>query len=484
MKAVVLNRIKCVAKVMVFLAVILPMEVAAQEAAKPARPEALTYPESQFQPPRPERIQLENGLILYLLPDHMIPMIRVRGIIHAGSLCETHEDSGLAYLTANLLRLGGSTITSATEMNRQLEFAGASLESGAGRDSASVSLLTLTKDQEMGIRFLSEILLHPAFAQEPLQQRKTEILDALRRQNDDPTEITRREFRRVLFGDHPYGWDTLGNEKTVPSFDREDLIRWHQAWFHPDRTILCITGDFQREEMLERIRKFLGVWPHAGKPIQYPEVKPSPAVGKNYFIPKELNQSTVRIGQLGVAYNNPDKIPLEVLNFILGGGSFSSRLFNRVRTESGYAYTVVSQFEGSLLRGQFLAFLQTKSGNAVKATQLTQEIIREMAVGDNITEEEVSLAKESKLNDFVFKFETPAESAYLRAEGEFFGLPEDYLETYRERLSAITLEDVKRVARQYLIPQEETLMILGAPEIRDDLKVFGEFEEIQLEKEQ
>ena len=457
---------------------------AAQDKVKPPRPESLTFPESIFQPPRPERIQLENGLTLFLLADPMIPMIRIRGLIHAGSLCETSEESGLASLSANLLRLGGSTITSATEMNRQLEYVGATLESYAGRDFASISLLALSKDREMGIRFLSEILLHPAYTEGPMKQRKTEILDALRRQNDDPVEITRREFRRILFGDHPYGRDPLGDEKSVPSFDREDLMRWHQAGYHPDRTILCITGDFQRDEMLELLRKYLGGWPRGGVPVNYAEVKSCGAEGKTFFIPKELNQSTVRVGHLGIARNNPDKVPLEVLNFILGGGGFSSRLFNRVRTEGGFAYTVVSEFEESLLTGQFLAFLQTKSEKTTQATQLTREIIHGMAVDTDITEEEVKLAKQSKLNDFVFKFETPAESAYLRAEVEFFGLPEDYLETYRQRLSAITLDDIKRVARQYLKPEEETLLILGTPDIRDDLKVFGDFEEIQLQKEQ
>ncbi len=468
----------------VFLFLIISSIAVAQDSGKPARPESLIFPESHFQPPHPERVQLENGLTLYLLPDSMIPMIRIRGLIHAGSLCEKKEESGLAYLTANLLRLGGSTITSTTEMNRQLEFAGATLESSAGRDYASVSLLALSRDREMGIRFLSEILLQPAFADEPLKQRKTEILDGLRRQNDDPVEITRREFRRVLFGDHPYGRDPLGNEQSVPAFERKDLIRWHQAWYHPDRTILCISGDFKRDEILELVRKYLGGWPRSGVPVSYPEVRSCGAEGKTFFIPKDLNQSTVRIGHFGIARNNPDKIPLEVLNFILGGGGFSSRLFNRVRTEGGFAYTVVSEFEESLLTGQFLAFLQTKSEKTVQATRLTQDIIRGMAVDTDITEEEVELAKQAKLNDFVFKFETPAESAYLHAEVEFYGLPEDYLEKYRERLSAVTLEDIRRVARQYLKPEEQTLMILGSPDIRDDLKVFGNYEEIQLQKEQ
>ncbi len=466
----------------ILIGLAIPMAALGQEGTvpRPERPERIQFPEQQFHPPKPERMVLGNGMVVYLLPDPMIPQIRVSALIQAGSLRETAKEAGLAGLTAEVARLGGSTITPATEMNRLLEFAGADLETGAQRDYAGVSLRVLSKDRELGLRLLGELLLHPALPEDKLGQRRAEALEELRRQNDDPSEVTRREFRKLLFGDHPYGRDPLGSQETLGAFTREDLIRWHERWWRPDYTILSVSGDFSREEMLALLEKELGPWSRSGHAEPYPPVIETSNPGKRFFIEKDLNQSTVRIGHLGVSRNSPDKIPLEVLNFILGGGGFSSRLFNKVRNESGYAYTAVSEFEESLLRGQFLAFLQTQSANTAKATALAKEIIETVARGDDLTEEEVALAKESKLNDFVFKFETPADVARQYAQLEFHGLPSDYLETYRDNLSRVSLEDVRRVARQYLKPELLTILILGNASGREVSKELGEFVEIQL----
>ncbi|MCG3197951.1 MAG: putative zinc protease [bacterium] len=464
------------------LGILIPAFALAQgeDPVRPDRPEQIRFPEQQFHPPKPERVVLKNGLVVYLLPDPMIPQIRLSGLIHAGSLRETAKESGLAGLTAEVLRLGGSTITPATEMNRLLEYAGADLEAGAQRDYVALSLRVLSKDRDLGIRLLGEILLHPAFPEDKLNQRRAEALEELRRQNDDPSEITRREFRKLLFGDHPYGRDPLGAPETLLAFTREDLVRWHERWWRPNFTIFSVAGDFTRDEMLALLEKELGAWAKSDHPETYPPVAPTANLGKRFFIEKDLNQSTVRIGHLGVPRNSADKVPIEVLNFILGGGGFSSRLFNKVRNESGYAYTAVSEFEESLLRGQFLAFLQTQTANTVKAAALAKEIIETVAKGDDLTEGEVALAKESKLNDFVFKFETPADVARQYAQLEYFGLPPDYLETYRERLAGVTLQDVRRVAREYLKPSELTILILGNPSVRGSLEELGEFSEIEL----
>jgi predicted Zn-dependent peptidase len=427
----------------------------------------------------PEKIVLKNGLVVFLLPNPMIPQVRATAMIHAGSLREEPEESGLASLTASVMRLGGSTITSATEMNRKLEFAGASLECSAIRDFAGISLKALSKDRDLAFGLMAEMLLAPAFPQEKIDQRRAEMVDSLRRQEDDPTEITRREFRKLLFGNHPYGRDPLGTEATLASFSRDDLVRWHSKWFKPNRILLSVSGDFSRDEMVTLLEKLFGSWDAAKENPDYPPVSQTSNLGKRFFVAKDLNQSTVRIGHLGIARNDPDRIPVDVLNFIVGSGGFSSRLFNRVRNESGFAYSALSEFEDALLQGQFLAFLQTQTANTAKATELALQIIREVAETANITEEELNLAKQSKLNDFVFKFETPSDSCLLRAQLEFYGMPADYWETYRERLAAVTLEDVKRVARKYLRPEQLTILILGSEEVPPLLKDLGEFSEIK-----
>ena len=461
------------------LGVFMVMAVPGLAADRPDRPEKIQFPDQPFHPPKPERIEMANGLIVYLLPDRSIPLVRAMGLIHAGSLCEKPEESGLAGLTASLLRLGGSTVTSATEMNRALEFAGASLESAGSRDYASLSMRVLSQDLDLGIRLLSEILVSPAFPPDKIDQRRAEALDTLRRQEDDPLEVTRREFRKLMYGEHPYGRDPLGDEQTLPKFTREDLLQWHKRFIHPDRMILALSGDFERQQILALLEKYLGGWPKGNVPVEYPEVKPSPAAGKSYFIRKDLNQSTIRLGHLGIARNNPDKVTIEVLNFILGGGSFSSRLFNRVRSDSGYAYRVVSDFEESLLTGQFVVVLQTQSANAVKAEKLTRDIVKEIARADDITQEELDLAKQSRMNDFVFEFETPSDTCNLSAQVEYFRVPQDYLEKYRERVAALTLEDLKKAAAKYLKPDQLTLLVLGNSDVEKELSTSGPLEMIE-----
>jgi predicted Zn-dependent peptidase len=295
-------------------------------------------------------------------------------------------------------------------------------------------------------------------------------------------EITRREFRRLLYGDHPYGRDPLGTPETLGRFNREDLVAWHSRWYRPIRTVFAVSGDFERAWMLEQIRGLFGDPPGGSGEFTYPEVFHQANDGRRFFIEKDLNQSTVRIGHLGIRKDNPDALPLEILNYIIGGGGFTSRLVNKVRTESGFAYLVGSVFDEPLLTGQFLAVLQTQTKNAVNAMRLTMEVIRDAVENENITQEELVQAKESKLNEFVFKFETPYDVVRQYAELEYYSLPLDYLETYRDRLAAITHEDLARVGKKYIDTSAMTVLVLGHKDARPGLEELGEVEDIQLEE--
>ena len=454
----------------------------AEPAAKslPRHPSEIAYPTLEFHPPKPERVEMENGLVAFLLPERSIPLIRATALIRAGALCESTEEQGLSDLAARVMRLGGTVQVSATAMNERLEYVGASLESGSDRDYSSVSLRVLSKDGDLGFRLMSDLLQNPAFPQDKIDQRKSEALEALRRENDDPMEITRREFRKLLYGDHPYGRDPLGTPETLAAFDRDDLVAWHSRWYHPDRTIFAVAGDFDRDWMLERLGGLFGTGSEATPASEYPEVLSQPTEGKKFFIVKDLNQSTVRVGHLGIRKDNPDALALDVLNYIIGGGGFTSRLVNKVRTESGYAYLVASVFDEPLLTGQFLAVLQTQTKNAVKAARLATDIIRDAVENANVTEEELKQAKDSKLNEFVFNFETPYDVVRRYAEMEYYGLPPDYLETYRERLANITLQDLARVGRQYVHPDRMTALVLGHNDLRAELGEWGPYEEIDL----
>ena len=446
---------------------------------RPAHPTLIEFPPLEFHPPSAERIELKNGMVVFLLPDSTVPMVRAFGMIQAGALCETAEEQGLADLTARVMRLGGTKIVSATELNERLEYVGASLETASDRDYAMISLRALSKDRDMVLELFADLLRNPAFPTDKLDQRRNEALEELRRQDDDPMEITRREFRRLLYGEHPYGRDPLGTPETLASFGRDNLQAWHARHFHPNRMILAVSGDFERAWFLSKLDLLLGDWPKAEGAFAPPPVEPQPTAGKRFFIEKDLNQSTIRMGHLGIRKDNLDAIALDVLNYILGGGGFSSRLVNKVRTEAGFAYLVASVFDEPLLTGQFLAVLQTQTKNSVAAARLTMDIIRDVAENDNLTDAEITLAKEARLNDFVFKFETPHDVARRYAEIEFYGLPSDYLETYRDRLAAVSREDLIRVAREYIKPSQMTVLILGREEVLPEFQGMGPVDKME-----
>ncbi|MCA9424383.1 MAG: insulinase family protein [Candidatus Omnitrophica bacterium] len=450
---------------LLILIVSIPWSVA-QEWTRVERPSELEFPAQEFHPPKPERRELPNGMVVYMLPDSSIPQVRAYARIKAGSIHEKPEEVGLASLTASLLRLGGSESVSADEMNDQLEFVGASLESGSTRDYASVSLRVLSKDKEMGFEYFADILRHPAFPQDKIDQRKGEVSEKLRRQLDDPMEITRNEFREMLYGDHPYGRNPDGTQESLASFTREDLVRWHEETYHPNRIILAISGDFEPDWLMETLEKLFGDWPKFEGEIPEPQVGDQVSVGETFFIEKDLNQSTVRFGHLGIRKDNPDAIPLDVLNFVIGGGGFSSRLVNEVRTRGGYAYMVASIFDEPLLQGQFVTILQTQSKNTMEATELAKEVISKAIQPGSLTDEEIELAKESKLNDFVFNFETPQAVVQAYADLEFYGLPDNYLETYRENLAKVTREDLEKVGTKYIHPDKMSLLVLGNSEVK------------------
>lgn len=459
---------------------VLPLQSAAEETNLPAHPKEIVYPEQTFHPPKPERRELANGMVVYLLPDPSIPLVRAYARVRAGSLHEAPAEEGLASLTASLLRLGGSETTPADEMNERLEAVGAALESAGTRDYSGASLRVLSKDKEMGFQFLAEILRQPAFPEEKIAQRKGEVAEILRRQWDDPMEITRNEFRKLLYGGHPYARNPDGTEATLASFDRSDLVEWHRKAFHPNRIILSVSGDFEPDWLMQTLDEKFGDWPKSASDLPEPEAPKDQPPAKSFLITKDLSQSTVRFGHLGIAKGHPDAIALDVLNFIIGGGGFSSRLVNEVRTKGGYAYLVASIFDEPLQRGQFVGILQTQTKNTLDAARLAQQTIAAALEPGSLTDEEIELAKESKLNDFVFNFETPQAVVQAYADLEFYGMPGDYLETYRENLAKVTREDLEAVGRKHIDPNNMTFLCLGNPEVAGMLEEAGvEFERVE-----
>jgi predicted Zn-dependent peptidase len=420
-------------------------------------------------------------MVLYLLEDHELPLVHIKAMIRTGNVYEPPDKIGLAGLTGAVMRSGGSPSISGDALDDELEFMAAELSSLIGPDAGFASLNLLKKDFDRGLALFADMLMHPAFPQEKLDLAKRQVLEGIRRRNDNPAGIAGRQFAKRVYGaNHP-----LARESTVETIGRttrDDLIAFHAAYYHPDAVILAVSGDFEKKEMIEAIRLAFAGWPP--KKTDLPSLPPvldefKPSVN---LVEKDITQTHLRIGHLGIRQNDPDYFAVTLMDDILGSGGFRSRLFREVRTRQGLAYSVGSVFTaGYLERGLFVAYGETKATSTHQAiTAIEREINRIRT--ESVTDDELRVAKDSFLNSFVFSFSNSAQIASRQSSLEYYGLPPDYLERFRDGVVAVTRDAIRNVAQKYLRPEALIILAVGRPDRFDQpLSSFGEVNVISLE---
>lgn len=435
-----------------------------------------------FVPPKVDRVVLENGMILHLLEDHDLPIFNITARIKTGAIYEPEGKSGLANLTGYVMRSGGTLSMPADKMNEELEFMASSVETSIDRESGNANLSVLKKDIDKGLEIFADVLMNPAFPEDKIKMRKDEIIEAIRRENDNPTQISHREFRKILYDrKHPYSRKVEGTRESIEKITRNDIVAFHKKFFYPNNIILGISGDFTKEEIIKKLKTVFADWKK--EDIQFPEI---PNVERRYersvnYVYKDVNQANVIMGHLGIHRKSPDYFPVMIMNFILGGGSFSARIPSRIRSDEGLAYSAFSAFQTSKDIGIFFVSCQTKLNSTNRAISIALEEIdkiRKTSVGD----EELMLAKETFMNQFIFRFVASAHIVGQMVDIEYEGLPLNYLDTYLDNVKAITKEDVARVARKYLHPDKMKILVVGNKEKFDKpLDTFGEVNVIKLE---
>ncbi len=443
--------------------------------------ENLTFPPLNFTPPTVERHTLDNGMTLFFASDHELPVISMYALIKTGSIYEPAEKIGVAAVTAEVMRTGGTTTYSSDAINDLLEFVAASVEVDIGEDSGSVALWTLKRNLDTALKIFAEVLRRPAFEQEKIDLAKNHMLESIRRRNDSPENIRGREFMRVLYGNmHPLA--RIPQIETIDAITRDDLIAFHQTYVHPNNVMLAVTGDFESAEMLKTLTETFGNWPSAD--VKLPEVEPvkyefSPGV---YLVDKDVEQTNLGIGHLGIMADNPDYPAVRVLDLILGSGGFSSRLFQKVRTERGLAYTVGSYLgAGTRDYAPFLIYCGTRNDAVQETIQVILDAIKEM-LATEVTERELDSAKNQYLNSYIFKFATVNDIIRRKMFYEYVGYPPDFLETFRDNVMKVTQADVLRAAQTYLHPDKMKILAVGSrDQIEAALATFGAVQPIELE---
>lgn len=447
--------------------------------AKKPHPSELTYKSINLTPPVPEKTVLENGMVIYMLEDHELPLFSINAVIKTGSIYEPEDKTGLAGITGTVMRSGGTTAMSWEEIDERLEFIAGSVETGIGSNSGSASLSVLKKDIDEGLKIFADVLMHPVFEQGKVDLVKKQMLESIRRENDNPGRVAGREFRQLLFQGHPYGRKTT--IESVSSIKREDLIAFHKKYFHSNNIMLGISGDFDKKEILEKIKSAFKGW--GKKEINFPEVPPvkdSVAKSVNYIY-KDVKQSVIRLGHMGLEMKNPDHYAVILMNYILGGGSFQSRMMKDIRNDRGLAYSVWSYFQlGMRDIGIFASGSGTKLQSTITVIKRMNDIVREMREHP-VSDIELRDAKEYRINSFVFKFTSTSQIVNRFVTLDYYGLPTNYLETYLKNIRAVTKDDILRVAKKYLKPEQMVTLVVGnKEEFEEPLSTFGPVNEIEL----
>ena len=412
-----------------------------------------------FKPQQPRRIELSNGMVIFLQEDHELPLIDGTARIRGGSVNEPADKVGLVDIYSEVARTGGTKSQTGDQLDDFLEVRAAKVETGGGPDSTTISFSCLKGDLDDVFKTFVDVLQNPEFREDKIDIAKKGEQDSISRRNDDVSEIAHREAVKLAYGaENPYA--RVPEYATVSAITRQDLIDWHEKYIHPNNIILGISGDFDSAAMEARLRAAFDSWAK-GPTFPKNNVQYSPAKPGYYLIPKEdVNQSNIRMVAMGTTRDNPDYYALSVFNEAFGGG-FSSRLFNDIRTKRGLAYGVGGGVGTNFGHPGILQIsMGTKSQSTIEAIKAAGEDIDNLTK-DPITDDEIQRAKDAILNAFIFRLDSPDKILGERMTYEYYGYPPDWLDKYQAEIKKVTATDVNRVAAKYLHQDQLAVLVVG-----------------------
>jgi zinc protease len=433
-------------------------------------PDGLRYKPLSFEPPPVERLLLDNGLRLYVLPDRELPLVQITAVIGMGSIYDPSGLEGVAEMTAKMMRTGGTSAMTGDAVDDALESMAANFHVSTGRDSATFSLSVLTKDLDRGFDLFSRTLREPSFEESKLILGKDLKVEELRRIFDDPQKLAFREFGRLMHGGSPRG--RLATGDSIRAIRRDDLLRFHKRFFYPKNILISITGDIGSQEAKILVERYLATWTSFEEKPEAPSL-PLPQEGAFFFLTKDVPQSIVIFGWPAPAKKDVRFYPFEVLDYIVGSGGFRSRVFQEIRTNMGLAYSTGSFYRTNPDYGFFGAYAFTKSESTVKVVTRIREILREMGEKP-VSPAELEGAKKAIQNSFIFSFTSAEQISLQRLMIEYDGLPDDFLSAYRSRIGRVRAEEIRDTAETYLPQAGAIVLIIGSEQVyREISATFG-----------
>ena len=412
-----------------------------------------------FHPQQPKRLQLPNGLVVFLQEDHELPMIDGTARIRGGERSVPANKIGLMDVYGEVWRTGGTKSQTGDQLDDYLEQRAAKVETGGGGDSTTVSWSCLKEDFDDVFRVFEDLLKNPEFRADKIEIAQKGMYDGISRRNDEVSQIAGREAAKLAYGANN-AYARVPEYATVAAITRQDLVEWHGRYVHPNNIILGVVGDFDSAKMETRLREAFAAWPK-GPAASDPEIKPEPAKPGYYQVDKtDVNQSNIQMVGLGIRRDSPDYFATSVFNEAFGGG-FSSRLFGDIRTNKGLAYAVGGGVgAGWDHPGMLRMMVSTKSKTTIESIQALDEEMADLPKRP-IDDEEIKRAKDAILNSFVFRFDSPEKVLHEQMAYEFYGYPHDFLENFQKQIEKVTKEDVARVAAKYIHREQMAVLVVG-----------------------
>jgi predicted Zn-dependent peptidase len=452
------------------------------------RPSDLKFPELTYNPPDPKALRtvFAGGLRGFILEDGSLPLVNVSAVLDFGRLHDPEGKAGLAELLAASLIKGGTRTRTGPEIEDRLDFLGAALTFNAGERISTLSLTVMSRDVDEGLAVFFDVLMNPEFREDEVKLERTRLIEGLRQANDQPSVILAREFERLLYGDHPL--TRQPSRASLESVTVADLKSAHGRFFVPGNAVLAASGDFRRAAFKRAAERIIAPWKNRrlDTPVfsrSFPGAEPGV-----YFIQRPISQGYISLGHLGLEDTHPDYYAVQVMNFILGGGSFTSRITSKVRSDEGLSYNQGSRFAYRWgFPGTFSGYVQTKSSTAAFAISLILKEFERIRT-EPVSDEELETAVNYYLESFSDAFQTPQATTSTFAGLELSGKPLEYYDRFRDRIRAVTRDKVLEAARKYVRPDKAVILIVGdwepcnkgSDKLPGPLERFGKVHRVEL----